>query len=114
LVDALGRDVLAADKVHADHTPVPVLEPSRGQTKNLSGTALLTAMDPYPWRQRPLSEWRINRVDGGHPAPTKSTNTKTPAIRGDSSMLLNSPRTAIAQIDANVAGQPRRLFLRSL
>ena len=33
LVDALGRYVLAADKVHADDTPVPVLEPGRGQTK---------------------------------------------------------------------------------
>jgi transposase len=33
LVDALGRYVLAADKVHADDTPVPVLQPGHGQTK---------------------------------------------------------------------------------
>ena len=33
LVEVLGRYVLAADKVHADDTPVPVLEPGRGQTK---------------------------------------------------------------------------------
>jgi transposase len=33
LVAALGRYVLAADKVHADDTPMPVLEPGRGQTK---------------------------------------------------------------------------------
>ena len=33
LVAALGRYVLAADKVHADDTPVPVLEPGRGKTK---------------------------------------------------------------------------------
>ena len=33
LVDALGRYVLAAQKVHADDTPVPVLDPGRGQTK---------------------------------------------------------------------------------
>ena len=33
LVDALGTYVKAADKVHADDTPVPVLEPGRGSTK---------------------------------------------------------------------------------
>ena len=33
LVDALGRHVLAADKLHADDTPVPVLQPGRGTTK---------------------------------------------------------------------------------
>ena len=33
LVAALGRYVLAADKVHADDTPVPVLDPGRGKTK---------------------------------------------------------------------------------
>jgi transposase len=33
LVDALGRYVLSANKLHADDTPVPVLEPGRGVTK---------------------------------------------------------------------------------
>ncbi len=33
LVAALGRYVLAPGKVHADDTPVPVLDPGRGQTK---------------------------------------------------------------------------------
>ena len=33
LSDALGRYVLAADKVHADDTPLPVLDPGRGKTK---------------------------------------------------------------------------------
>ncbi|MGE3708050.1 MAG: IS66 family transposase [Hyphomicrobiaceae bacterium] len=33
LVAALGRHVLAAEKLHADDTPVPVLQPSRGTTK---------------------------------------------------------------------------------
>src|SRR6266851_1614954 len=33
LVDALGRYVLGASKLHADDTPVPVLEPGRGVTK---------------------------------------------------------------------------------
>lgn len=33
LVEALGRYVRAAEKVHADDTPVPVLDPGRGKTK---------------------------------------------------------------------------------
>jgi transposase len=33
LVDALGTYVRAAEKVHADDTPVPVLDPGRGKTK---------------------------------------------------------------------------------
>jgi hypothetical protein len=33
LVDALGIYVRAAEKVHADDTPVPVLDPGRGKTK---------------------------------------------------------------------------------
>ncbi len=33
LVEALRRHVLAADKLHADDTPVPVLEPGLGKTK---------------------------------------------------------------------------------
>jgi transposase len=33
LVDALAREVMAADKLHADDTPVPVLAPGTGKTK---------------------------------------------------------------------------------
>jgi transposase len=33
LANAIGRYVLAASKVHADDTPVPVLDPGRGKTK---------------------------------------------------------------------------------
>jgi hypothetical protein len=33
LVEALARHVMAADKLHADDTPLPVLEPGRGRTK---------------------------------------------------------------------------------
>ncbi len=33
LVVAIGQHVLAADKLHADDTPVPVLQPGRGTTK---------------------------------------------------------------------------------
>jgi hypothetical protein len=33
LVDALRRHVMAATKLHADDTPVPVLAPGNGKTK---------------------------------------------------------------------------------
>ena len=33
LIEALGRYVMAAGKLHADDTPVPVLDPGRGRTK---------------------------------------------------------------------------------
>ena len=33
LVEALGRHVMATAKLHADDTPVPVLEPGRGKTR---------------------------------------------------------------------------------
>ena len=33
LVEALGRHVMATEKLHADDTPVPVLEPGRGKTR---------------------------------------------------------------------------------
>src|SRR5262249_37158825 len=33
LIDALSRYVLSAEKLHADDTPVPVLYPGRGTTK---------------------------------------------------------------------------------
>jgi hypothetical protein len=33
LVTAISRHVLSGDKVHADHTPVPVLCPGRGTTR---------------------------------------------------------------------------------
>jgi len=33
LLEALARYVMAADKLHADDTPVPVLDPGRGKTK---------------------------------------------------------------------------------
>ena len=33
LVEALGRDVMGSAKLHADDTPVPVLDPGRGKTK---------------------------------------------------------------------------------
>ncbi len=33
LADAVARYVMAADKIHADDTPIPVLDPGRGRTK---------------------------------------------------------------------------------
>ena len=56
LVDALGRYVLAADKVHADDTPVPVLEPGRGRTK--TGRLWTYVRDDRPCASRdPPAVW---------------------------------------------------------
>jgi hypothetical protein len=33
LVERIGAHVMSASKIHADHTPVPVLAPSTGKTK---------------------------------------------------------------------------------
>ena len=33
LADTIGEHVMAAEKLHADDSPVPVLDPGRGRTK---------------------------------------------------------------------------------
>jgi len=48
LVAALGRYALAGAKVHADDTPVKVLDPGRGRTK--TGRLWCYAVDDRPWR----------------------------------------------------------------
>jgi len=47
LVDALGRHVLSAGKLHADDTPLPVLEPGRGRTRR--GYLWTYVRDERPW-----------------------------------------------------------------
>src|SRR5512147_808468 len=56
LVAALGRYVLAPGKVHADDTPVPVLDPGRGKTK--TGRLWTYVRDDRPAGGRdPLGVW---------------------------------------------------------
>lgn len=47
LVDALSRHVLSAHKLHADDTPLPVLEPGRGRTRR--GYLWTYVRDERPW-----------------------------------------------------------------
>ena len=49
LVAALGRYTLASAKVHADDTPVPVLDPGRGRTK--TGRLWVYVRDDRPDRK---------------------------------------------------------------
>lgn len=48
LVEALARDVMRSPKLHADDTPVPVLDPGRGKTKQ--GRLWVYARDDRPWQ----------------------------------------------------------------
>ncbi len=68
LVDAVGRYVLAAEKVHADDTPVPVLDPGRGRTK--TGRLWAYVRDDRPAASRaPPAVWYRYSPDrkGEHP-----------------------------------------------
>lgn len=68
LVEALGRYVLAPGKVHADDTPVPVLDPGRGRTK--TGRLWTYVRDDRPAGSRdPPAVWYRYSPDrkGEHP-----------------------------------------------
>ena len=68
LVAALGRYTLAGDKVHADDTPVPVLDPGRGRTK--TGRLWVYVRDDRPCASQDApAVWFQYSPDrgGGHP-----------------------------------------------
>jgi transposase len=69
LVDALAREVMAAEKLHADDTPVPVLAPGTGKTK--TGRLWVYVCDdrPYGGARPPAALFRYtpNRK-GEHPS----------------------------------------------
>jgi transposase len=68
LADRLGRYVLAAEKVHTDDTPVPVLDPGRGKTK--TGRLWTYVRDDRPAASRdPPAVWYRYSPDrkGEHP-----------------------------------------------
>lgn len=69
LVDALRRHVLSAEKLHADDTPVPVLVPGRGTTKQ--GRLWVYVRDERPCAgTMPPAVWFAYSPDrkGKHPA----------------------------------------------
>lgn len=68
LVASIGRYVLAAEKVHTDDTPVPVLDPGRGKTK--TGRLWTYVRDDRPAASRdPPAVWYRYSPDrkGEHP-----------------------------------------------
>jgi transposase len=68
LVEVIGRYVLAAEKVHTDDTPVPVLDPGRGKTK--TGRLWTYVRDDRPAASRdPPAVWYRYSPDrkGEHP-----------------------------------------------
>ena len=66
LVDAVAGHVLAADKIHGDDTPVPVLAPGTGKTK--TGRLWVYVRDDRPW---------------GGPAPPAALYCYSPDRRAD-------------------------------
>src|SRR5690606_8069795 len=69
LVEALAEHVLSAEKVHADDTPVPVLYPGRGTTKQ--GRLWVYVRDDRPaGDETPPAAWFAYSPDrkGKHPA----------------------------------------------
>ena len=56
LVEAIGRHVVGGDTLHADDTPMPVLDPGRGRTK--TGRLWTYVRDEQPWQgQAPPAVW---------------------------------------------------------
>ena len=78
LVEALRRHVMAASKLHADDTPVPVLAPGLGKTK--LGRLWTYVRDDRPWGDStPPAVWFAYSPDrkGEHPQSHLSKFTGT-------------------------------------
>jgi len=68
LVEALARHVMAAEKLHADDTPVPVLAPGTGKTKTGRLWVYLRDERPYGGRAPPAVVYRYSPDrKGEHP-----------------------------------------------
>ena len=68
LVDAVGRYVKQAGKVHADDTPVPVLDPGRGKTKTARLWVYVRDDRPAGSADPPAAWYRYTKTgEGPHP-----------------------------------------------
>ena len=68
LVDEIGRHVVAGSKVHADDTPVPVLDPGRGTTKTARLWAYVRDDRPAGSTDPPAAWYRYTPTrEGAHP-----------------------------------------------
>jgi transposase len=68
LVEEIGRYVVAGNKVHADDTPVPVLDPGRGTTKTARLWAYVRDDRPAGSTDPPAAWYRYTPTrEGAHP-----------------------------------------------
>ena len=68
LVEALARYVMATQKLHADDTPLPVLEPGRGKTKTARLWTYVRDVRPAGSREAPAALFRYSPDrKGEHP-----------------------------------------------
>ena len=68
LVEAVGRHVMAAEKLHADDTPVPVLAPGTGQTRTGRLWVYLRDERPHGGADPPAALYRYSPDrKSGHP-----------------------------------------------
>ena len=83
LADAVGEHVMAASKLHADDTPVPVLEPGRGRTK--TGRLWVYVRDDRP---------------SGSDDPPAAFYRYSPDRKGERPQAHLEPFTGVLQADA--------------
>lgn len=94
LVEHIRAHVFAADKIHTDDTPVPVLAPGTGKTK--SGRLWVYARDDRGWqgtarRQRPTSTPPTVRAsDRARISPASAASCKRTAMRDTSSCTMDA------------------------
>src|SRR6266853_3402802 len=82
LVEVLSRYVMAASKLHADDTPVPVLAPGNGKTK--TGRLWTYVRDDRPWGdERAPAVWFAYSPDRGGEHPGQHLRTFQGALQAD-------------------------------
>ena len=83
LAEAIGRHARAGPSVHADDTPVPVLDPGRGKTK--TGRLWVVVRDERPW---------------GSPAPPAAFYLYSPDRKSEHAETLLRPCRGFLHADA--------------
>jgi transposase len=109
LVEALRRHVMAAQKLHADDTPVPVLAPGNGKTK--TGRLWTYVRDDRPaGDESPPAVWFAYTPDrkGEHPRAHLSTFTGT--LQADAYAGYNSVYESGRVREAGCMAHVRRKF----
>jgi len=89
LVDAVGRHVLSAQKLHADDTPVPVLCPGKGTTK--TGRLWVYVRDDRPCGDTtPPAVWFRYTPDRKAAHPQQHLKTFTGVLQADAYAGFNA------------------------